>query len=458
MSSGGGLASLGTQWPPLYPLVLALFGDDPLVGARLLNVILFAANGVLFGAIAGPVSGNRWLSFAGSLLLLTATPIVTVHAYVWSEALFLWLGFLGLLILTQYLQRTEGRLLVVAAALLALAALTRYAGLPFIVTGMLAIVLLTEAPLTQRIRTSGLFGLTSALPLLLWLGWSFFHSGTAGNRVLAFHPIGRAQIWQAIFTVTGWLHLPPGTPGLFRILLLAILFTATVVGVNIWWRRHEMATVPAARTPFIWLALMFVPIYLGFLALTISFLDANTPLDDRIFVPLYFVVLLVVIAAVGIAIQQATQRLARWLLIATLGVMMLLQFDSAASWVQMHRQIGLGYSSPAWQQSQTVSAVRGLPDDAIIFSNAPEAIDLLAQREALSLPRKNAAMLGEANAGYDDEIAALKAAVDSGAVIVHFDAVADRPVTSPGELAEEMLLSVVQRTEDGVIFGAGRTQ
>lgn len=460
LSAGGGLAELGTQWPPLYPLALAattVFAGDPLAGGRWLNALLFAGNVALLAALLARTVGNRWLASGGVLLLLTAAPMLTVHAYAWSEALFLWLGFSGLAVLERYLRAAQGRLLLLAAGLLALAALTRYAGLPFILTGMLAIVLFAEMPLPARIRTSVRFGLVSSLPLLLWLGWSFLQSGTAGNRELAFHPIGRAHIWQAIFTVTGWLQLPAATPGVVRLLVLAILLLGSAMVTAIWWRRRDVHQVPAVQPCMVWLLALFVPVYLAFLALTISFLDANTPLDDRILAPIYVAVLFLALTGLGAALLMAKRRQAvRVAILGGLGVVMLVQLASAASWVHTHRQLGLGYSSPAWQQSETIAAVSTLPPEVVVFSNAPEVIDLVAQREALSLPRKHAAMRGEMNAGYEDEVAAVQRALAKGAVIVYFDALANRPVASPDELAERMALTRLSRLSDGMIFGAGK--
>lgn len=460
LNSGGGLAALGSQWPPIYPVILAgtaVFTDDPLVGARALNMLLFAANVALVGLFVARVSGYGWLAIAGSLLMLTAPPVLMVHAYAWSEALFFWLGFLGLFVLARYLRQAKWRSLILAAFLLALAALTRYAGLAFIISGALAIVLILQQPPWKRVLVAVIFGLLSALPLVLWLGWTLLQSGTAGNRELAFHPIGQTQVWQAVMTVTGWLHLPPATPGVVRLLVLAVLLLAAVTMAFIGWRDRDRQAMRAMHEPFVWLMALLVPIYLSFLLLTISFFDANTPLDDRILAPAYVAMLILVVAGMGIALGLAMRRrLVRGAIIGALGLVILVQLASAASWIRTYRQGGLGYSSPAWRQSETVAAVRELPEEVVIFSNAPEAIDLLAGREALALPRKNNAMLGIQNAGYENEIAAVTQAVAAGAVVVYFDALMDRPVTSASELASRTSLAPLQHTADGLIFGAER--
>jgi len=277
-------------------------------------------------------------------------------------------------------------------------------------------------------------------------------AGGSASRALAFHPLGRAQLWQAVFTVTGWLHAPATTPGAVRLLLLGLLLLAG--GAVLFWRRRTLLA-PTWRAAFMRLLLLFVLYYLGFLALSISFLDANTPLDDRILAPVYVTGLFLAMAGAGRLAQTANRPLLRRAVSATLGLFLIVQLATAASWLREQRSTGLGYSSPVWLQSATLEAVRALPADVDIFSNAPEAINLLAGREALSLPRKNAAMLGERNAGYEDDIAALQQALETGAVLVYFDAVANRPVVSLPELEERMSLTVADRLPDGALYVAG---
>lgn len=455
LSEGGSLFRMGTQWPPFYPLILAgtaAISGDPYLGARWLHALLFCVNVALFGVLLLRTSQSRRIAVVGVLLLVSATPILTVHAFAWSEPAFLLLVMMSLGLLAVHLSGPRLSVLALAAILTGLACLTRYAGMPLVLVGA-TLLLFRRAPVfKKRLAEAALFvGVALALPAAWFAG--VLAAGGSASRAVAFHPLGRTQLWQAVFTVTDWLHAPATTPFAVRLLLVGLLLSAG--GTVLFWRRRTLVA-PTWRAAFVRLLLFFVLSYWGFLALSISFLDANTPLDDRILAPVYVAGLFLVIAGAWRLAQTATKRpLVRHAVTAALGLFVVVQLASAASWVREQHNTGLGYSSPAWLQSATLEAVRALPVDAVIYSNAPEAIDLLARREALSLPRKNAAMLGERNAGYEDDIAALQLALETGAVLVYFDAVANRPVVSLPELEERMSLTAADRLPDGALYVAG---
>lgn len=454
LSEGGSVLGMGTQWPPLYPLILAgtaAISGDPYLGARWLHALLFCVNVALFGVLLLRTTESRWIAVGGVLLLVSARPILTVHAFAWSEPAFLLLVMLSLALLAVHLSGPRPSVLALAAILTGLACLTRYAGMPLMLVGA-TLLLFRRAPVFKKpLAEATLFvGVALALPAAWFAG--VLAAGGSASRALAFHPLGRAQLWQAVFTVTGWLHAPATTPGAVRLLLLGLLLLAG--GAVLFWRRRTLLA-PTWRAAFMRLLLLFVLCYLGFLALSISFLDANTPLDDRILAPVYVTGLFLAMAGAGRLAQTANRPLLRRAVSVTLGLFLIVQLATAASWLREQRSTGLGYSSPVWLQSATLEAVRALPTDVDIFSNAPEAINLLAGREALSLPRKNAAMLGERNAGYEDDIAALQQALETGAVLVYFDAVANRPVVSLPELEERMSLTVADRLPDGALYVAG---
>jgi hypothetical protein len=123
-------------WPPLYPLVLRLGINHP--GAFVFGLHLLCMGGVFF----------LWLRMAGRQLespgyvllygayLVTATPLLMIATFVWSEALFLLLFSAYLALLCRYLNTLENRWLVWAAAPGFLMLLVRNAGV-FLFAGAL---------------------------------------------------------------------------------------------------------------------------------------------------------------------------------------------------------------------------------------------------------------------------------------------------------------------------------
>ena len=106
LSEGGSVLGMGTQWPPLYPLILAgtaAISGDPFLGARWLHALLFCVNVALFGVLLLRTTESRWIAVGGVLLLVSARPILTVHAFAWSEPAFLLLVMLSLALLAVHL-------------------------------------------------------------------------------------------------------------------------------------------------------------------------------------------------------------------------------------------------------------------------------------------------------------------------------------------------------------------
>lgn len=447
-----------THRPPLYSILLAsvgMTGVDVMVGARWLQAILFAANLFLFGWLAYRASGRLWLAAAGAFLLLASAVMLIIHAHAWSEGLFLFLSLLTVVILERHLEEEGGwKTLALAAIVTGLACLTRYAGLPLIAMGSLGVLLFGCYSFWRRVGGALVFGALSVLPLALWLARNQFVVGTATNRTFAFHPIGRRHLWQALYTASGWLQIPSEAPDVLRIVLWLAIGAAA--GGLIYWRsrrRKRMASIPA----FIWLFAIFVALYTLFLLMSISFLDANTPLDDRILSPVYVSGLLLIIFLAGEAIRMAgdSRRVAVSAVVGVpLALLAVAYVTHSASWVTESRAQGLGYSSPQWQQSPLIAEVYSLPADTIIYSNAPEVIELLAKRPATPLPRQMEAMTQTENADYEQEVAAMKETLEGGEGVVVFFNVLDRPVMTTEELHRNVSLHALAQVPDGVIYGA----
>ncbi|MEI2692511.1 MAG: glycosyltransferase family 39 protein [Anaerolineae bacterium] len=276
-----------TRYPPLYPVLLAAGGPlglDPLATARWASALLFAANILFVGlALAALLPRSRWLPLAGALLAASGLPLLTMHSMAWSEPLFLLLSFLCLFVLAAHLDQERPAALLLAGLLGGLAFLTRYAAIPFLAAGVLGLLFMGRPSASRRLASAALFAGLALLPMALWTVRNLAVADTAAARVLAWHPAGRAHLWQALYTVAGWLHVPDRAPNWLRLgLLLAVAGMALAAAV-LMWRTRPARQVPA----FVKLLALLIPLYSAFLAASISLLDASTPLDDRILTPLY---------------------------------------------------------------------------------------------------------------------------------------------------------------------------
>ena len=150
-------------WPPLFTLLLAAFGwvgIEPLTAGRWVNAAAFGLTLLAAGLYLH--SNLRWrlLALAASVAILTALPLNHFASYCITEPLFVLFTCLALMQLAAFLSRKTNAALYWAAVFTALAALTRYAGVVLIGTGVLMLL-----PLA-RLRHTLVFGAISSLPLL----------------------------------------------------------------------------------------------------------------------------------------------------------------------------------------------------------------------------------------------------------------------------------------------------
>ncbi|MCL4262303.1 MAG: glycosyltransferase family 39 protein [Anaerolineae bacterium] len=442
--------------PPFYPLLLALIGlvgVDPLIGARWLQALLFAGNVWLVGLIIRRYQPELWwLAPLGALLVLLAAPLVEIHAYAWTEPLFILLGFSGLYALSLFLDGRRSLWLLGAAVLLSLSLLTRYAGLAFVLTAGMGLLWLSRKKWGERLRDVLLLGLIACLPLVLWVARNLGQSGSATGRTFVFHPAGREHLWQAVYTASDWLLLPAPTPGWLRLLVLAVVLSTAVALLLFPFVRRQQ---PSSMPPFYRLLLIFVPTYLLFLLFSISFLDAATPLDGRILSPLY-------IAGVFLGMYVLAQLWAqtgRWRVVHLAITGLLILFVAVATlrsgrWVQMANAHGLGFSSVAWQEAAIIAEIKALPTETLIYTNSPDAVYLLTNREARPLPRKVEATTRVRNEQYAAELAALgQMLAQEQAVVVYFSRLGQRTlIPTPQELVESFALQPVAETAEGAIY------
>lgn len=456
-----------TQFPPFYPLllgILSLFGPEAYSTARLLAALLFAGNILLVGWILYrlvPESG--WAAAIGSLGLLLAPVMLEIHWMAWSEPIFIMLGFSALFLLARYLETGSRGPLVAAALLGGLALLTRYAGVVFLGTGLLGILLLSDRKLNHRILPAGLFTLIVAAPLLLNLIYNQLAVGSATNRVISFHPVTRSQLWQGLTTLTGWLGLPASLPT--GVHVLAVILGVLLMGAALYWltrtpRPRNQPGLVIGLPVLIHLLALFALLYGGFLLISVSFIDANTPLDNRILSPLFISVwILVVYTGARLFAENNARPLLRWSLI---GLLLLVTFN----WTRLSlptlltaRSQGIGLSSPSWQNSPTLTHLASLPENVLIYSNAPDAVYLLTGRPAARLPRRFELSSQQENADFVAQMGAIGSQMVAGeALIAFFTNQGRQSNPSREDLYTVLELEIRLQFEDGLIFSVQNSQ
>ncbi len=301
-----------THYPPLYPLILSaagFFGVDMLQWALGWDLILLIANILLAGVIASRM-GFRDTTLPVALVAL-CPGILTVHWMVWSEPVFIFLGFAGLVTLDIYLKSRRSAVLLVAGVIMALAWLDRYIGIALIAGAGGTLWLFSH----RRVRDLLVFGIVSSAPLLLWLSHNVIRFGNATNRTIAFKPItpleGLTLILELLMAGALYLFLKRRNGGTIHQMLALTIFAHTAV-----------------------------------LAFAVCLADSGTPvLDTRIQVPVMFAGLLLLPWLAGL-LQPRTARILSALLVLVVVLQLLGSLIySAVGFVQ-----GLEYSDGRWVQ------------------------------------------------------------------------------------------------------------
>jgi hypothetical protein len=447
-------ASALAHYPPLYPLLLASGGFldiDPLDTARWLSAGFLALNVFLVGYIVCGASRNApWLGIFGSVVMIASLPVLAAHATALSEPVFLLLALAGLHLVAVHIERPTRTRLLAAAVVLGLALLARYAGAACVIAGGLAVLVLGSRPLAERLRNALLFGVISALPMLAWMLRGAGAGARPMGREIAFHPVGRAHVWQALYTASDWLLVPRWTPGVVRLAALGLLIAGMVLIVV---RRRAEQPVPTIVAVLI----IFIGTYTAFLAMSISFFDANTPLDDRILLPVFTAGLMIVLHVSDCVWLAVRRKPAFTMAAATLTVVFVLAHGSRSLDVMaVSYAEGWGFTSTDWKESPTVARVKTLPEGTLIYTNLPEVLYLHTGRTPRSIPRQRYLMTGQPNREFSSQLAAVNRELRTQCGVVVYFRTRPEQKSIPGEQQLRARLSVrpVAEAADGLILGA----
>jgi 4-amino-4-deoxy-L-arabinose transferase-like glycosyltransferase len=444
--AGRGLRPV-SQYPPLYPLILTLGAPvhvDAIVMARWVNVLMLMATVMLSGAISYRLTRSSWASIAAALLVATSTHLLGMHARAYSEATFIFLSLAGLAALGE--ASADRRWLFLSAILIAAATTTRYAGVCLLMTGVLVMMLGSDRTTRSRLIDICIFSAIVLAPAIVWILRNRLINPAAAPRPLATHPPTQLMLMQGWETIAA-MALPTHMWGNFGAAMVLIVAFVVMSMITLCSRRMRHSS-PAAVV-----LVVFVLLYVPFLLFARTFFEANLPLNYRLLCPIY--------PPVFILVVYWFAMLARWkppataVTVATLGVMICgYHAKRAVDWSIDTRHKGLGYASPAWKHSPTIAAIRDLPFDDSIFSNAPDAIYILANRDAQPVPRTRRRASNEMNANVSGELSQLAKAISGDRGVVIFFNTLRRAdfLISEDDLQRELPLECVQKLSDGRIY------
>ncbi len=454
-----GLGELPVHDAPLYPLLLRLHlltGVSVRDFAAGVSTAFFIGTTLLLFAAVRAAGRSVLAATAAAAVTMFSWPMVSAFAHAQTEVLFLPLMLASLALLVRE-DHPRCTLLIALSGLAALLGiLTRYAGAFMVPAGLLTLLLLAGWRAPRRLLAGwAVFLITTAGPVALWLLFNRLRSGTATSRVLAVHFPTPDKLEGGLYWILNFLlpyRVIERAPGLATAAVVALIGLSVIL-----LRRH--GTVGEQRLACG--GLVWSVAYLAFLFASLTLFDDHTPLDARVLGPLALLLLPVVALAVGITVVRERNRPLRAL--AALGLLYLVLFTAQRghSFVRTARREGIGFARAVVRESPALREAVQLARRFRVYANAPEAAWLLHDcRDLLGIPYKISPTSLQPSPGFDDQMAALRAEVQSGRAVVavfyfkHDPVVWTHYLPTIAEMTDRLGAVPLRTYPDGLLLGA----
>ena len=316
------------QWPPLYSVLLAIFGGfvfDARDVAGPLNAVAFGLTIFFAGQWLRSAVRSQLLVMLGCSAILFSVGVTWIASWAYSESIFILFVILALFHSSRSLKSWDRSSLIWAAVFTALACLTRYTGIALMLI-MVALLILRSGPVyLGKLKHIGLYLAISATPLAFWLFRNYLVTESltgparGSERSVPFvKQVGRGlssiEAWNPLMVDLRSLLLPIDilTGRVIGVLeagaILFALFTFVLWGTLRWWRdragNHRLACLAVAGSyAFCHIIFTNVNAALG-----------NVILEARHIIPAY--IPLVVVTIIGTDFLVNNQR---WISVPAVG-------------------------------------------------------------------------------------------------------------------------------------------
>ena len=379
-------------WPPLFPSLLAaigLLGIEPLDAGRLVNVASCGLIILLSGLWLRRSLRSRLLAMGAVLALAMSYPLGYFSSFIMTDAIFVLFTLLALMRMESFSNRdVRWGPLVLAALFTALAAMTRYAGIAVVVTGVLMLLLYAGGTLADRLNRAAVYGAISAVPVGVVFARNYMLFGDYDRKATR---VGQPLL-ASLDQVAALFHeaaMPANAPAWIGASLLSSFVLAVSAGAAIWAYRaiRRRANPPPSPTPRAHLRhrwetrplAVFSLVYLMFIVLVVSWVGNPSGVAMRFLLPLYVSLFLLGAGLFDRFLRigaHGWQFVAKWM---SASLVLVVCFGHFGLWARKSFDltsealesgfIGGTFNTVQWDQSETIAYLRANSVDARVFGN-----------------------------------------------------------------------------------------
>ena len=377
-----------TRYPPLYSLVLSVFeflGSNFTSGARLLDVLCMAGTVVMTGLITLRICKNGFFALFAALIISISPVIIRYYSWAMSEPPYMLLMLACIYILDHYLTENLSIYLYTAAILASLAVMTRFIGLALIASCILFVFFDYKKNFkisdSRLLKPLTIFCFITLLPLGLWLLRGMLLTGSATNRTVGWYLSSPNRIIPLAY-IAKWFvpwsgNLSWNWKAILILLVLVFLFFLLSAAIIKFIKSTSLPRVIVVNIVF----------YLVLVLVLMAVADPLTPLDNRILLPVYVLIIILILSGISYLWNQsnAIYKLVAISLVVYLGVFLGYQSVSVVNELRVDGQF---YASSDWRNSE-VSKTLVKMEPKTVYTNDMTAVYFGANQPSCIIPLSN---------------------------------------------------------------------
>lgn len=385
------------DFPVFYPLFLGTISfisqTDPVAFGAVLNMVLFATLIFISGWImsrfvpSSPV--YKWLVLAAIVL---NPGLLQVYSYLWSETLFILEVLLFLIVFRKYLLTHAGKWLIFAAAIAAVACITRYAAVTIVGTGGLILLLDRKLTIRKKIGHILIYGFICISLLVTNLVVNALHTGTVtGPREPSITSFGKNLFYfGSVFCE--WMGITPTLYGVFATPIAIIILVGFIAALAFNYTRRKLDS-------FENLAITFALVYGLFIVLSSTF-SRYERINPRLLSPMYIPALWGYTSWGLLFLKRITAKRVR-MAVAAVFILMMLGYITKIFLIDKQRykdQIADEYGNPGytdndWMESEIANYLKHIDKSMFkpkvgIYSDAHEAVYFFSGMSSYLVPHR----------------------------------------------------------------------